>query len=319
MNASPTLPSVPGPDAWRVAAGRAADRLGVAWRANPPLALTAFVTLALLVPFVVGVFVDPRVITAAPAWLKPAKFAASIAVYSLTLIWFLSFVRGRRRLTAVVSWGTAFALLLEIAIIGVQAGRGTTSHFNDDTPLDGALFSIMGAAIMVVWLLGLLVAVLLLRQRIQPPALAWGLRFGLVGALVGMAVAVPMVLPGQQAHAVGVLDGGRGLPIVGWSTEGGDLRAGHFVGLHAMHVLPLTAWLVTRFAPAWLGERRQAVLVGIVGCFWIALALLLTWQALRAQPLVAPDGLTLAALGGLVLAALAAGAITVGPAARRAS
>jgi hypothetical protein len=35
----------------------------------------------------VGMLVDPRVITGAPAWLKPFKFAISTAVYSLTLAW----------------------------------------------------------------------------------------------------------------------------------------------------------------------------------------------------------------------------------------
>ena len=35
----------------------------------------------------VGMLVDPRIITGAPAWLKPFKFAISTAIYSLTLAW----------------------------------------------------------------------------------------------------------------------------------------------------------------------------------------------------------------------------------------
>jgi hypothetical protein len=306
-------PDRPGPSHPRSA--RVTAWLRSAWAANPPLTLVGLATLALVIPFVVGIFADPRVITGAPAWLKPAKFAVSIGIYSLTLLWFLSFVRGHRRLVAAVAWGTALAFVLEMVIIAGQAGRGTTSHFNDATALDGALFSIMGGAILVVWLLGLATAVLLLRQRIAPASLAWALRLGILGAAVGMALALPMV-GGLQAHAVGVADGGPGLPVVNWSTEGGDLRVGHFVGLHAMQVLPLLALALARFAPRWLPEGRRTALVVVAGLAWIGLALLLTWQALRAQSIVNPDGVTLGAFGALGVAAVVAAGAVVLPAAR---
>jgi hypothetical protein len=90
------------------------------------------------------------------------------------------------------------------------------------------------------------------------------------------------------------------LPVVGWSTEGGDLRVAHFVGLHGLQILPLLGLALVRFGPAWLPTRGRSRLVGVAAAFWIALTFLLTWQALRAQPLIAPDALTLLALCLLV-------------------
>ena len=44
-----------------------------------------------------GLAFDARVITGAPAWMKPAKFAISIVFYSLTFVWLLGFVHGHPR------------------------------------------------------------------------------------------------------------------------------------------------------------------------------------------------------------------------------
>jgi hypothetical protein len=137
---------------------------------------------------------------------------------------------------------------------------------------------------------------------------------GLGLTLLGMAVAIPMVLPSQEpgiegisgAHSVGVADGGPGLPLVGWSTTGGDLRIGHFVGLHALQALPILAILLNRFLASRLDEATRARLLVVAGGDYGALTLLLTWQALRGQPLLRPDALTLAA-AALVLATTAAG------------
>src|SRR5215218_408219 len=63
---------------------------------------------------VVGLAVDPTLITGAPAWMKPAKFAFSIAVFLLTLRWILSYVRGHDRLLAVLSTVITVALVAEI-------------------------------------------------------------------------------------------------------------------------------------------------------------------------------------------------------------
>lgn len=303
--------------------------LAAAWANNPPLAVVGLAMGMALFGFAVGLVLDPRVITGAPAWLKPAKFAVSIAIYSFSLIWLLSFIRGHRRFVAGIGWGVAAAFAVEMTLIAMQAARGTTSHFNVGTPFDAAVFAIMAAAIVFAWLLNAGAAILLLRQRFVDPVLGWGLRFGLLIALVGMALAFLMTreTPAQAAseapaivgaHMVGVADGGPGLPVVGWSVVGGDLRAAHFVGLHALQLLPLVAWLVGRFAPAWLPTRYRSALVQIAGIGFLGLTLLLAWQALRGQSVIAPDSLTLVAIGAL-LALIAAATVAALGLARRAA
>ena len=86
--------------------------------------------LPLLAAFLAGVAIDPRLVTGAPVWLKPAKFAASIAIYAFTLAWAFSFLGEWRRVRAIVGRLSAIVLMVEMAIIAAQAARGTTSHFN---------------------------------------------------------------------------------------------------------------------------------------------------------------------------------------------
>jgi hypothetical protein len=112
--------------------------------------------------------------------------------------------------------------------------------------------------------MNLLTAVLALFQRIPDPAFAWALRLGSVVSLVGMRVGFLMVsetpaqeraadkagieAPIQGTHTVGVEDGGPGLPVTGWSTTGGDLRAPHFVGLDGLQTLPLLGYLLALYS-----------------------------------------------------------------------
>jgi hypothetical protein len=292
-----------------------------AWETNKPLALVGLAMIAILAVALVGLVVDPRVITGAPAWLKPAKFAISIAVYSFTLIWLLRFVAGRPRLVRLLSWLTAVTLGLEMVLIGGAAAAGTTSHFNVSSPLHIAIWSTMASAIVGTWMANLVVAFLLLRQRFADPAFAWALRLGVLISAVGMGVAFFMTSPTSTqldaarsgagmavagAHTVGAPDGGPGLPVLGWSTVGGDLRAAHFFGLHALQVLPLVWFLLTRFGPGRLRPADRAGLIWTFGLSYLAFVVLLTAQALRGQPLVKPDGVTLGMLAGIVLAATTA-------------
>ncbi|GIE93084.1 hypothetical protein [Paractinoplanes rishiriensis] len=283
-------------------------RAVIRWH-KPLLVLTgAMVVLALVTT--VGVFADARILTGAPIWLKPWKFAVSFVLYAFTLAWMLSVLPRRSRLAEIAAVIIVAVSFVEMAIIVVQAARGTTSHYNASTPLNAVLFSVMGTSILVLFLAHLLIGVIALIQRIPDRPARYAILLGLGVSLLGMLAAVPMVTPTEAqmmqgvtgAHSVGVPDGGPGLPITGWSTTGGDLRIGHFVGLHALQALPLLAFLLARYGGRRLDAVHRARLILVAGGAYAVLVMLLTWQALRAQPLLEPDALTLGAFGALALA-----------------
>lgn len=267
---------------------------------------TIFLMLGLFVVSCIGLLTDPRVITGSPAWLKPAKFSLSIAIYLGTLVWILQKVSIWPRLVSALSATSAAMAVIEIVIIDLQAWRGTTSHFNFRTNLDASLFGIMGVSIAVLWLASIGVAVALFRQKFADASFGWALRLGMVITVLGLASGGMMTrpMPGQKsgvvgAHTVGAPDGGRGLPVTNWSAEHGDLRIAHFFGLHAMQAIPLLYWLLAR--------RRRVTpgLVAAVSASYAAAVALLEWQALRGQPVLQPDSTTaLAWVAWLVLSVI---------------
>ena len=200
-----------------------------------------------------------------------------------------------------MGWTTAIVFVLEVAIIDMQAWRGTTSHFNAGTTLDRTLFIVMGAAILVQTFVSVAVAVALWRQRFDDRALGWALRLGMTltiaGALTGPLMTRPTAeqlataragggMPIIGAHTVGGPDGGPGVPVTGWSRVHGDVRVPHFIGLHAIQALALVALGLRRW------RRPEAVRVRAVLAFaasYASLFLLLLWEALRGRSFVAPD------------------------------
>ena len=288
------------------------------WRTDARLTAIGLFMIGLLGAHAAGLAFDARVITGAPAWLKPAKFSASIAIFTLTLAWIFTYLPEWVRLRRIVSWVNVVTFLLEIAIIDLQAWRGTTSHFNVGTPLDGLLFSAMGLGIVVQSVSTIAVAVALFRQRFADRAFGWALRLGLVISIVGASTGGMMVRPTSAqldaaragnrmtvagAHTVGAPDGGPGVPGTGWSTEHGDVRVAHFIGLHGMQVLPLLALV---FARRGWNEASRVRVVWALSASYITLFGLLLWQALRGQSIASPDGLTIVAMASWAVLTAAA-------------
>jgi hypothetical protein len=275
------------------------------WSEEAPLTFCCFLMLAAFVFSAAGIFVDHRLIGGAPAWLKPAKFAISTAIFAGTMAWLFQYITIWPRAKRAAGWIFSMVLVLEVAIIDLQAARGTTSHFNIGNPTDAALFGVMGAAIAVLWLTSAWIAWALFRQPFANRPWGWSLRLGALIFVLGSATGGFMLAPTPQqmeahkahqpvrangGHTVGAPDGGEGLPGVGWSLHHGDLRVPHFFGLHALQIIPFLGWLISR-------RHKSTRLVFTAAASYLAFIGILAWQALRGQSVVEPDANTLIALG----------------------
>ena len=253
------------------------------YRRSRVLAITGWIHLALLAGVLVIFPFDSRLVMGINVWIKPIKFAMSIAIYVWTVAWLLEYLRLPSWAKRTISWGIAISMLTEIACITAQAARGTTSHYNVNTPFDAAIFSIMGSMIALNSVLALILLICFLTGRYDvssPYLLGYSVRAGYFscGFWHWRHDDRPRIAFG------GVKDGGPGLPIVNWSTKGGDLRASHFLGLHALQVLPIVAFLISSHRSWTIGQKTACVLA-FSGAYALLIALLYL-RAIHGLPLV---------------------------------
>ncbi len=284
------------------------------WRINKPLTVLTFGCAIIAVLAVFGVLADPRQILGQPIWAKTTKFAISLSLYGVTMTWMLSMLKTRASRIAGNIIGSM--LILEMVLLITQAIRGRAMHFNVATPIDTALWGTISFGILVFSIAAIVVTMLLLRVKLESRVLAWSLRLGLILAIVGFAQASLMTGPntlqmnalksGQKlefigAHTVGTIqDGGAGIPFLGWSTDHGDLRIGHFIGMHALQIIPLLGIFLMRRRSRWFSENHQVGLVFITAIGYLGIVALVTWQALRDQSIISPDALTIQVFAGIV-------------------
>ena len=289
-----------------------------AWAINPLLTLLLVAALAQFIISLVGLWVDPRIVVGMPNWAKNLKFALSFLLYTPTLLWIFSLIERHRKIAWWMATGIGVTLLCEIALLLLQAFRGQPMHFNVATPFDDALWVLMSQLIFLFYGFFLVSVLIYWRQLNQNRVIGWAIRLGLVIMVIGFGQGFLMTPPtadqlaqmhsGQAvategAHTVGAVDGGPGLPILGWSTEHGDLRIGHFIGIHGLQAIPLLGWwLSQRRLQRRLSEGRRLALVWIGAASYLGVVLLVTWQALRGETLLVPGMLTVSTWAALIVA-----------------
>lgn len=185
-------------------------------------------------------------------WRKPILFGISGGLTSLSLGWAWSKLPwrwGDARLAASVAW----AMLVEVALIDLQAWRGVASHFNRSTPLDSWLYDTMGVLILWVTLVAIDLTVRYLRQPVPLPAdMLLAARSGLVLLVISCLLGIWVSVHGDLRVAAGLEPeryGAAGVP-----------KFPHGAVIHALQWLPMVAWAAQR---AGFAERWRVALVAL--------------------------------------------------------
>ena len=250
---------------------RAGISLDTLRQASPLLWRTSIAFLALFALAAILSQIDPRLFNGISVWIKPAKFFLSLAVHMLTVSWALTLLPDAVRAGPVTrgAIGVLVAMaIFEMAYIALQAARGEASHFNSSSVMAQMIYTAMGIGAVLIMVSTAIIGLQILRSGPRTLlARSFGVSFILAALLT---VWVGLTLGGMGSHWIGGdQTDATGLPLVGWSTTGGDLRPAHFMGLHIMQAMPLVALAGSRALVAITGV---VVLVATIAAYALALS-----------------------------------------------
>jgi hypothetical protein len=208
------------------------------------------------------------------AWYKPFKFAFSTFLFAWAMAWYCYYLPNFN--IHLFNWSVIILLGFEIFYIAFQASKGQLSHYNLSTPIYSALYSMMALAATLVTLYTAYVGILFFKNDFPalPIYYLWAIRLGIIIFVIfsfeGFAMGA------RLNHSVGALNDNSNWLIIGWSKTVGDLRVAHFIGMHALQVLPLLSYYVFKNTKLTIG---LTVMYGL-------LAMLTLIQALQGKPLM---------------------------------
>ena len=112
-----------------------------------------------------------------------------------------------------------------------------------------------------------------------PSYYVWSIRLGI---LIFVIFSFEGGLMGSRMnHSVGAINDNSSLWLVGWSKTVGDLRVSHFIGMHALQLLPLLSFYVF----------KNTKITIIISIFYGLLATSTLVQALNGKPLITQNKL----------------------------
>ncbi|MBA2762247.1 MAG: hypothetical protein H0U39_09885 [Segetibacter sp.] len=209
------------------------------------------------------------------AFVKPMKFYVSIGIFVWTMGWLMHYLQMPKKERS-FTYMAVIIFTFESFVITWQAVNGRLSHFNKDAPLYITLFSLMGIAISILTAWTGYIGYLFFKKRDinLPASYLWGIRLGILFFVVFAFEGG--VMASLFSHTVGSADGGKGLPVVNWSRQHGDLRIAHFLGMHTLQIFPLFGYYIAK-------SRRTVILFATVYVMMVFAVLI---QALMGAPLI---------------------------------
>lgn len=210
-------------------------------------ALFYFGTICLVLAIVLSIasrFSDLKVM-GINAYYKPIKFCLSTVFIAYAMAWFTYDVSDIGNIT-VFNWVIIITLGFDVFYITFQAIKGELSHFNISTPTFASLYSLMGIAATIATFAVGYIGILYFQKDFPdlPTYYVWAIRLGII--LFVVFALEGFVMSSHFSHTIGGKDGGKGLPFLNWSTQFGDPRIPHFIGMHALQVLPILAYYVLK-------------------------------------------------------------------------
>ncbi len=205
------------------------------------------------------------------SWRKPVTFGLSFGVTLMAVVWVTSYVRLGARTRVVLLAVFAADCVVEVGGITLQAWRRVPSHLNMETPFDTGVSMMLavGGGVLVVVLT--VFAVASFRHRPDGPAgMALAVRSGFAILLVALASGAAMIARGVVLTRTGHQEGAY------HSTA--PLKPLHGVSLHAVLVLPLLAWLLSRTSAS--ARTRWRTVAAATGCYAVAVAGAVVWAVL---------------------------------------
>ncbi|MET8810371.1 hypothetical protein ABZW47_00065 [Streptomyces sp. NPDC004549] len=202
------------------------------------------------------------------SWRKPVTFGLSFGVTLMAVAWVTSYVRLGARTRVVLLGVFAADCVVEVGGITLQAWRRVPSHLNMETPFDTGVSMMLavGGGVLVV-VLGVFAVASFRRRPGGPAGMALAVRSGFAILLVALASGAAMIARGVVLTRTGHQEAAY------HSTA--PLKPLHGVSLHAVLVLPVLAWLLSRTTAS--ARTRWRIVAAATGCYVAAVAGAVVW------------------------------------------